>query len=82
MGYRMAVVICLERGADCLHMVQLMPMPYPNPIISAFLCFLLCMFLLYITVLLPVGVIKDDLNPDCFYLSGTGLPSLSWKRVR
>jgi len=24
------------------------------------LCFLLCMFLLYITVLLPVGVIKDD----------------------
>jgi len=25
-----------------------------------FLCFLLCMFLLYITVLLPVGVIKDD----------------------
>ena len=27
---------------------------------AAFLCFLLCMFLLYITVLLPVGVIKDD----------------------
>ena len=24
------------------------------------LCFLLCMFLLYITVLLPVVVIKDD----------------------
>jgi len=24
------------------------------------LCFLLCMFLLYITVLLTVGVIKDD----------------------
>jgi len=24
------------------------------------LCFLLCVFLLYITVLLPVGVIKDD----------------------
>jgi len=21
------VVICLERGADCLHMVQLMPLP-------------------------------------------------------
>ena len=21
------VVVCLERGADCLHMVQLMPMP-------------------------------------------------------
>ena len=27
---------------------------------AAFLCFLLCMYLLYITVLLPVGVIKDD----------------------
>ena len=21
------MVVCLERGADCLHMVQLMPMP-------------------------------------------------------
>jgi len=28
------VVVCLERGADCLHMVQLMPLPSPNPIIS------------------------------------------------
>ena len=28
------------------------------------LCFLLCMFLLYITVLLPVGVIKDDDDDD------------------
>ena len=28
------------------------------------LCFLLCMFLLYITVLLPVGVIEDD-DMDC-----------------
>ena len=24
------VVICLERGADCLHMVQLMPLPHLN----------------------------------------------------
>jgi len=28
------VVICLERGADCLHIVQLMPLPSQNPIIS------------------------------------------------
>jgi len=41
------MVICLERGAECLHMVQLMPLPYPNH-------------------LLP------HLNPDWFYLSGTG----------
>ena len=28
------VVICLEWGADCLHMVQLMPLPSQNSIIS------------------------------------------------
>ena len=28
------VVICLEGGADCLHIVQLMPLPSQNPIIS------------------------------------------------
>jgi len=28
------VVICLEQGADCLHMAQLMPLPSRNPIIS------------------------------------------------
>ena len=25
------MVICLERGADCLHVVQLMPLPSPKP---------------------------------------------------
>ena len=50
------VIICLERGADCLHMVRLMPPPSQNPIIS-------CL-------------------SDWFYLSGTGLPRLSWKRGR
>jgi len=29
------VVICLERDADCLHMVQLMPLPSHNPVIFA-----------------------------------------------
>jgi len=43
------MVICLERGADCLHMVHLMPLPYQNP-----------------RHLMP------HLNPDWFYLSGTG----------
>ena len=28
------MVACLERGADCLHMVQLMPLPSQNPIVS------------------------------------------------
>ena len=28
------VVICLERGADCFNMVQLMPLPSWNPIVS------------------------------------------------
>jgi len=31
MGFRDAVVICLERGADCLHMVQLMPLNHKTP---------------------------------------------------
>ena len=32
------VVICLERGADCLHIVQMMPLPSQNPIISCLNC--------------------------------------------
>jgi len=28
------VVICLERGADCLHTAQLMPLPSQNPVSS------------------------------------------------
>jgi len=27
------VVICLERVAECLHMIQLMPLPSQNPIV-------------------------------------------------
>jgi len=52
------VVICLERGADCLHMVQLMPL-HPQTLSS-------------------LASFKSRL----VYLSGTGLPSLSWKRGR
>jgi len=29
-----SVWLCLKRGADCLHMVQLMSLPSQNPIIS------------------------------------------------
>ena len=28
------MVFCLERGADCLHMVQLMPVPSPSSLAS------------------------------------------------
>jgi len=28
------MVVCLQQGADCLHIVQLMPLPSQNPIIS------------------------------------------------
>ena len=31
------MVMCLERGAGCLHMVQLMPVPSQSPIISCHL---------------------------------------------
>ena len=51
------VVICLERSANCLHMVQLMPQlpKTPSPL--------------------------PHLNPEWFYLSGTGLPRLSCKEA-
>ena len=29
------MAVCLERAADCLHVVQLMPLPSQNPIISS-----------------------------------------------
>jgi len=53
------VVICLERGADCLHNGPADATAIPKP-----------------RHLLPY------LNPDWVYLSGTGLPRLSWKRGR
>ena len=53
------MIMCLEQGADCLHMVQLMPLPSPKD-----------------HHLLP------HLNPDWFYLSGTGLARLSLKSGR
>jgi len=28
------MVVCLERGANCLHMVQLMPLPSPSSLAS------------------------------------------------
>jgi len=28
------VVTSLDQGVDCLHMIQLMPLPTPNPVIS------------------------------------------------
>ena len=50
------MAICLQGGADCLHMVQLMPLPSHTPSSLA------------------------SFKSDWFYLSGTGLPRLSWKR--
>ena len=52
-------VICLERGADCLHYrpADATAIPKPHHFLSR-------------------------LNPDWFYLSGTGLPRLSWKSGR
>jgi len=46
------VVICLEQGANDLHMVQLMPLP-------------------------P----RDLSKSNVVYVSGAGLPTLSWKKA-
>ena len=49
------MVICLERGANDWHMVQLIPLPPPS-------------------FLAPV-------KSRMVYLSGSGLPRLSWKKA-
>jgi len=49
------MVVCLERGANDLHMVQLLPLPPPSS-------------------LTPV-------KSRMVYLSGSGLPRLSWKKA-
>jgi len=50
------MVICLQQGANDLHMVQLMPLP-PHQII--------------------IAAVKSKM----VYLSGAGLPRLSWKKA-
>jgi len=49
------VVVCLQRCANDLHMVQLMPLPPPSSLV-------------------PV-------KSRTVYLSGAGLPRLSWKKA-
>ena len=51
-----SMVICLERGADCFHMVHLMPLLSHTP-----------------------SFLAPHYNPEQFYVSGIGLPRLSWK---
>jgi len=52
------VVVCLEKGADCLHMVQLMRLSAQKP-----------------------HCLLRHLNPDWFYLSGTGVV-VTWKCIQ
>jgi len=33
-GHGVGVIVCLERGADCFHMVQPMPLPSPSSLAS------------------------------------------------
>ena len=73
------MVVCLERGAD-LHMAQLMPLPLTVPCSSK--------IQIGFTFLVPANLgshgkravtrvcvcLLLQLNPDWFYLSGTGSP--------
>jgi len=69
MDYCIAGFRCVE-GSGKPSVVPAHPISANSVCISYFyfvyciisVCFLLCMFLLYITVLLPVSVIKDDDN--------------------
>ena len=53
------MVMCLQRGAESLHIFQLIPVHPKTPL-----------------------SLLHHLHPDWFYLSGTELLRLSWKRGR
>jgi len=84
------VVICLERGADHLHIVQLTPL---HPKTPPYLASLPAGDVshepggrLPLLSVRPAGLatlhISPHLSPDRFYVSGTGLPRMSRKRGR
>ena len=54
------MVICLEQGADCLHMVQLMPLPSQTP--SSLAAFKSRLVLLFWYWLIQVVLEKRPLN--------------------
>ena len=69
------MVICLERGAD-LHMAQLMPLPLTVSCSSK-----IQIGFTFLVPAHPGSSGKRAVKRVCvFYLSGTGLPRLSWKR--
>jgi len=59
------VVVCLERGADCLHMVQLMPLPSQTP--SSLVPFKSRLVLPFWYRLTQVVLEKRPLNGTCVY---------------
>ena len=65
------VWLCLERGAYCLHMVQLMPLPSQNPIISCLILSRLVLSFLY--RLTQVALEMRPLNGCC-----SGCSCLFW----
>jgi len=69
------VVICLDQGAD-LHMAQLMPLPLTVS------CFSKIQIGFSFLVPAHLGILgKRAVKRVCvFYLPGTGLSTLSWKR--
>ena len=72
------MVICLERGAD-LHMAQLMPLPLTVSCSSKIQIGF--PFWYQLTRVVPEkGPLNVCVCVCVFYLSGTGLPRLSWKR--
>ena len=59
------MVICLKRGADCLHMVQLMPLPSQTP--SSLVPFKSRLVLPFWYRLTQVALEKRPLNGTCVY---------------
>ena len=75
------MVICLERGAD-LHMAQLMPLPLTVSCSSKVQIGFTFLVLAYPGCPGKEAVKWLLLLLLLFYLSGTGLPRLSWKSGR
>jgi len=66
------VVICPERGADCLRIVRLMPLPSQNSILSCHIAMARDLFTVLLTAVLCVGQ-----KPHSLQVGSAGLASLS-----
>jgi len=71
------MVICLERGADCLHMVQLMPLHPKTP--SSLASFKSRLVLPFWYQLTQVVLERRPLNGCCSSSSSSDISEVTWQ---